>query len=385
MAEGVPARCPISLFLGELSGGGAERVMVTLANGFAKRGQAVDLVLATLRGPYLADVEPTVRIVDLGAGSTSRALPGLVRYLRSERPRVMLTTLHHTAIAVLLAKRLARSPVEVYLREANDLRAMRPATVTGRLLVRGVEFAYRAADGAIAVSDGVAEGLAHRVPAVAGRITTIYNPVVGPDLLERSRCPVEHRWFGDGSRVVLAAGRLNRQKDFSTLIRAFRMLDDADLKLLILGEGEERPKLEELVEASGLSERVELPGFVSNPFAYMAGASLFVLSSRWEGMPGVLIQAMACGCPVVSTDCPSGPAEVLCGGRFGELVPVGDVLALARAMKRRLSEPVDTRGLIQRASDFSEDASIDAYLALLLDGQPFRRVDDPPSLRGATG
>lgn len=365
MAEGSDPQAEIALFLGQLSGGGAERVIVTLANGFVRRGHSVDLVLANLGGPYLEDVDPLVRVVDLDARSTLRALPALTGYLRDARPQVMLTTLHHTAIAVLLARRLAGSSVRVYLREANTLSAMRPSTIRGRLLLAAARHVYRAADGAIAVSEGVANDL--REFDTPGRVHTIYNPVVGPELRRKSQSRVGHRWLEDRrSRVVLAAGRLTEQKDFGTLIDAFAMLEDPHLKLIILGEGRERAALQNLIESLGLKDRVDMPGFVANPFAYMSRASLFVLSSRWEGMPGVLIQAMACGCPVVSTDCPSGPAEVLRGGELGGLVPVGDAAALAAAMDQRLANPGNRNALVERAADFSEDASVEAYLDLLL-------------------
>ncbi|HEX7003912.1 MAG TPA: glycosyltransferase [Trueperaceae bacterium] len=354
----------IAIFLGELSGGGAEKVMVTLANGIARRGHRVDLVLAVRRGPFLADVAPGVDCVDLEAGGTLRALPRLVTYLRRRRPEAVLTTLHHTSLIALWAKWLAGSQARLYMREANTPSAEQPATPRGRLLSRAARYAYPAADGVIAVSEGVAEDLRRLVPRCATRLNTIYNPVVGPELFSKSRCRAEHRWFEEaGMRVILAAGRLTVQKDFATLIRAFATLQDPDLRLLILGEGEERERLQELVAALRLTERVELPGFVSNPYAYMARASLFVLSSRWEGMPGVLIQAMACGCPVVSTDCPSGPSEVL---NREELVPVGDHAALARAMERRLAAPAQRASVAERVARFSEEESIDAYLALLL-------------------
>jgi glycosyltransferase involved in cell wall biosynthesis len=367
-------RAEIVLFLSDLSGGGAERVMVALANGFATRGRSVDLVLARARGPYLDEIAPQVQVFDLEAGSSIRALPALIEYLRARRPSALLTTLHHTGIVALMAKWLAGSSVRVYLREANTLSAVRPRTFRGRMLIVAARHSYLLADGVVAVSDGVADDLRHQLPGRARRLITIYNPVVGSDLQNKSRCSAGHPWLTDSRyRVVLAAGRLTAQKDFSTLVRAFGMLCDPDLRLVILGEGEERGQLQSLIDSLHLTERVDMPGYVNNPFAYMARASLFVLSSRWEGMPSVLIQAMACGCPVVSTDCPSGPAEVLSEGELGELVAVGDATALAKAMERQLGASIDRRLLIERASEFSVEASVDAYLELLQQDKPRER------------
>jgi glycosyltransferase involved in cell wall biosynthesis len=173
------------------------------------------------------------------------------------------------------------------------------------------------------------------------RITVIFNPsVVGTEVAEKARAPLDHPWFELGQPPVLVAvGRLQEQKDYPTMIRAFAQVRQArPVRLLILGEGKERPVLEAQIEELGLQEDVSLPGFVTNPYAYLARASLFVLSSRWEGLPTVLIEALCCSTPVVSTDCPSGPREILQGGKYGRLVPVGDAEALARAITAALDE-----------------------------------------------
>ena len=203
------------------------------------------------------------------------------------------------------------------------------------------------------------------------KVRTIYNPVVTEDLAVQAQAPLAHPWFDvDASEripVVLAAGRLTGQKDYPTLLRAFKEVrNQRPARLMILGEGQQRSALEALVKDLGIQEDVSLPGFVDNPFAYMARADLFVLSSAWEGLPGVLIQAMACGCPVVSTDCPSGPREILEGGTYGPLVEVGDARGLAEAMLSTLESSVPPPQLKARASDFSVEAISDEYLAALL-------------------
>lgn len=358
----------VALFLPSLRGGGAERVMVNLARGFAERGLKVDLVLAKAEGPYLSEVPPTVRIVDLKAPRVLASLPGLVRYLCRERPAAMLSTLDHANIMALWAKRLSGSPTRVVVRVANtpSLSSGHGSTARARLTPLFLRLFYPWADGIVAVSQGVAADLSRITGIRRERITVIYNPVVTPELLERAKEPLAHPWFAPGQPpVILGVGRLTKQKDFPTLIRAFALVRrERPARLLILGEGEERSRLEALVKELGLEGDVALPGFVDNPYAYMSRAAVFVLSSAWEGLPNVLIQAMACGCPVVSTDCPSGPAEILENGKYGPLVPVGDVEHLFRAIVTIMDEG-RRLNLTAWISAFEVDIVLKQYLMVL--------------------
>ena len=200
------------------------------------------------------------------------------------------------------------------------------------------------------------------------RVHVVYNPVVTEEMERKSREPVDHPWIGgDGPPVILAVGRLDAQKDFPTLLAAFaRLLTRRPARLIVLGEGKKRPHLLSLARRLGVAEHVDFPGFADNPYAFMARASLFVLSSRREGLPTVLIEAMACGCPVVSTDCPYGPREILEDGRHGPLAPVGDAEALAAAMARTLDAPPRPEALRERASFFNVARAINRYEELLL-------------------
>jgi glycosyltransferase involved in cell wall biosynthesis len=236
-----------------------------------------------------------------------------------------------------------------------------------------LRYGYLTADAIVAVSNGVADDLATTAKIPRQRISTIYNPVVGPDILDLAEEPLDHPWFDrDAPPVILAAGRISPQKDYSTLIRAFsRVHAKRKVRLIILGaEGhgcaDYVQEVRSLASQHPIAEDVLFAGFVANPFAYMARASLFVLSSAYEGLPGVLIQALACGCPVVSTDCPSGPMEILDGGRYGALVPVGNETAMAEAIATTLDNPIDAAVLKARADYFSIDQAIDGYLRLLL-------------------
>ncbi len=362
--DAVPER--IAIFLTDLTGGGAERAMVNLAAGMADRGLQVDLVLASATGPYLREVDDRVDVVDLAAGRTARAVLPLVTYLRRMRPEVLLSTLHHACIAATVAHALARTPTRLFLREANTV-SERPVStfdLRSRAQRRMMRWAYDRADGAIAVSEGVADDLREVFGVLDDKLWTLYNPVVSDDVQTLASHEPDHAWLaGGGPPVVVGVGRLVEQKDFGTLIDAFvRVRAGRDAHLILLGEGPERGALERRARERGVAADVALPGFVANPFAYLARAAVYVLSSRYEGLPGTLIQAMACGCPVVATDCRSGPAEVLDRGRFGELVPIGDDAAMAAAIERALDAPTPSDVLRCRAGAFATGPVVSAYV-----------------------
>lgn len=358
----------IALFLPSLRGGGAERIMVTLANAFAERGFKTDLVLAKAEGPYLNDVSENVRVVDLGASRVVTSLPALVRYLRRERPDVMLSALYHANVIALLAKRLACVKTRLVVSEhSSPTPALAHATTwrDGRM-AHFMRWTYPWADSVIAVSNGVADDLAVTIGLSRDRIDVVYNPVDSSAVRQLAEQPFHHPWFAtDEPLVVLGVGRLTAAKDFATLIRAFAQLRaHRQARLVILGEGELRAELEQLVVELDLLPDVLLPGFVDNPYVWMRHSALFVLSSAWEGLPTVLIEAMACGTPVVSTDCPSGPAEILEKGKWGRLVPVGDIGALSNAIATTLVE-VEHPAVTFRVADFGVNRAVEGYLQII--------------------
>ena len=363
----------LAIFLPEIYGGGAERVILNLATGFVGRGYAVDLVLAQATGPHLAWIPGSVRLVELNpwhprALRTLAALPALVRYLRRERPDALLSALHANIVA-LWARRLAGIPQRVVISEHCTFSQHHHQSpgLYYRLMIGLARRFYPWAEGVLAVSEGVAEDLAQVAGISRNRIQVIYNPVVTPELRKKAQEPLKHAWFETGQPpVLLAVGRLTPQKDFSTLIQAFaRVHKICPARLLILGEGEERPELEALVRRLNLDHAVRLPGFVSNPYSYMAQASLFVLSSRWEGLPTVLIEALYCGLPVVATDCPSGPREILANGQYGKLVLPGDANALAQAIEHVLNGNIP-RPPCESWRPFELETAVNQYLSILL-------------------
>jgi glycosyltransferase involved in cell wall biosynthesis len=322
-----------------LEGGGAERVMVTLANRFACEG--VHTLFVTARGGvYRAELSPAVEYRCLHTGSTLRTLLPLTRLLRRVRPDAVLSTLVEANFLAIAAARLARIGARVVVREANtpsrDL--LRNPRLIKRLTGRLIPYIYPKADAIVASSHGMQHDLIANFRIPPHKISHIPNPLPLEQIRQQARAPVPHPWFSTGQPpVILGVGRLERAKDFATLIRAFaKVRAEQEARLMILGEGSMRLQLEMLVRQLGLSECVALPGFDPNPFRYMARAKVFAMSSIYEGFPNVLVQALACGCPVVSTDCPSGPSEILASGAYGYLVPVGDVDALALSILKTL-------------------------------------------------
>lgn len=359
----------ISIFLPDLAGGGAERAMLYLAIGIAERGRKVDLVLAEATGEYLVHVPPEVRVVDLKAKFPLfiTKTSALQRYLQQERPAVLFS-----ALDILSSAWWARGKtptriimcVQTYLSE--QFKNHQGATF-GKVRSRMVRWLYPKSDAIVAASLGTAKDVAELTHLAVEQIQVIYNPVITPDIFQKSQEPIHHPWFQPGEPpVLLGVGRLVSQKDFFTLIEAFAKVHAIrPVRLMILGEGEQRAQLETTIRQLGLEQDIALPGFTENPYAYMAKAALFVLSSRFEGFGNVVAEALACGVPVVSTDCPSGPAEILEGGKYGRLIPTADPAAMATAILDMLDSPIDAMLLKQRSLEFERDRIVDQYLALV--------------------
>ena len=334
-------RARVALFLPSAAVGGAERVTLNLARGILDVGHGVDLVLASGSGSYLEDVPTGARVIDLRKGRTVSALPALARYLRSEAPTALLSALNHANVVAFAAARLGGFRGAILLAEHNELGTPDQEGLSGRIVRAGMRWAYPRSTRVIAVSQGVKDCVVKWVGVAPEQVEVIYNPVILPEHQRAAGAPVDHPFFAAGAPpVVLAVGRLTRLKNFALLLRAFaRVLRGRDARLIVLGEGEERSGLEALARRLGIAESVALLGYVANPHAFMAKAAVLALSSDSEGLPTVLIEALASGTPVVATDCPTGPREILDGGRLGRLVPVGDEVALAEAIETTLDVP----------------------------------------------
>jgi glycosyltransferase involved in cell wall biosynthesis len=357
----------VSVFLPDLEIGGAERSVVNLCKGLASREVEVELVLMRARGPFLADVDASVTVVDLDCRHDLNALRRLKRYLRHRRPVLLLSVLTKTNVVAVWARALARVGTRVVVNAQTNPQEFfaEHRSLRHRVLARAVRSTYRRADGIVAVSEGVRRGLAAFLRMTPEVIDVAYNPIVTPELLDARRHP-PHPWLDDGGApVVVAVGRLIAAKDYPTLIRAIaRVRGERPVRLLILGEGPDRPQLHRLVAEVGLDDDVAMPGNVGSPASSVARAAVYALSSRREGLPSALIEALPWGVPIVATDCTSGPREVLDHGRHGRLVPVGDETALASALLDALDgriAPPEPRAW----APFTVEAVINRYLAVL--------------------
>jgi len=365
----VPDPPRLAIFLATSGHSGVDRVMTNLIGEFARRGLAVDLVQIANHGPHMETVPEGVRLVDLGTAHVAPAFLPLVRYLRRERPRALLSDKDKVNRTALWARRFARGETRVVVRLGTTVSVnLASRTAFDRAVQRwSMRRFYRWADAVVVPSEGVANDLAAFASLSREQIRVVPNPIVTPEMARLARPQPDHPWFTQGAPpVILGVGELSERKDFATLVRAFaRLRPRRPCRLVILGEGRRRGELERLAADLGVANDVSLPGFAPNPYPYMARAAAFALTSRWEGLGIVLVEALALGTPVVACDCPSGPREVLADGRHGPLVPVGDDVALAEALAGLLAHPPPREVLQAAAQPFSAEVSARAYAAAL--------------------
>jgi glycosyltransferase involved in cell wall biosynthesis len=392
----------LALVTRDLSGGGLERILLVLAREFAEHGNQVDLVVGRSEGALIEKIPEGVQLVTLKASPRFSAhlallrasprpksallpiltarkphwffnhFPALVEYFAAARPDTALALYTPVNLAAVWARRASGWRGRLVVNERNLVSAKiafskRRATRAYPALIRA---SYPLADAIVSVTDRVADDLATLSNLPRDSITTIYNPVIRSELADLAAESVSHPYFAPGAPpLVLGLGRLSSVKDFATLVRAFaRLREHQRAHLMILGDGGNRAELEALVQELGVAQDVALPGFVSNPYPYIARAAAVAVTSRHEGVANVLCEALALGRPAVSTDCPGGPREVLCDGRYGPLVPVGDSAALASAIERLLDDPPDPDDQRKGAERFHTDRAIPAYLDVLTPG-----------------
>ena len=360
----------IALLISSMRGGGVERVMLNLARGLKAKGVDVEIVVISSAGSLSDQVPIGVPIVDLKASRTLMALPALIHYLRTAAPATLLTAQTHNNVLAIWARKITGLPIRLIISEHSHMSSVAQNTYGGRDRFRPLvaRLFYSKADLVVAVSKGVAEDLARILGSRKVEIRVIHNPIVPLELDTLVAQKINHPWLEPGEPpVVLMVGRLAVPKDYLTVVKALAILHGKRrARLLILGEGEQRSSIEAQIHSSGLGEDVSMPGFVNNPFPYLARASVFVLSSAWEGLPTVVVEALACGTSVVATNCPGGTAEILENGRYGRLVPVGDAEAMAEAIDDTIKYPVSANLLRARAADFSLETITEQYLAVLL-------------------
>lgn len=365
----------ISFFLPNLNGGGAERVIVAIANAAAKRGYDVELVVGSDTGPYREEVSPAVRLVNLRQPRTLLCLPVLAQYLRRRRPHCAVSTLMRANVVLLLAATLVRD-TRVVVREASmstDFRRTAQKGLAANVLPWLARLLYRRADCVVAVSEDTQQFIYRLIGRATVPVAVIPNPISVTDAHSNSLAPVDHPWFTLEHEVVLGAGRFEAEKNFQLLLRAFSEVAKVRpmARLILLGEGSQRGELERLAVELGVREKVDFPGFKVNPFPFFRAADVFVLSSVIEGFPNVLAQALAVGTPVVATACCSGVREILRDGDFGHLTNPTSSSELTAAILDTLNTAprLDAATLAEHLKRFEADKVVDTYLQVML-GQP---------------
>ena len=405
----------IAFLLDNLSGGGAERVILNLASGFSAAGYVVDLLVCKMQGELKDRIPSNVNLVQLGTTSSWRGvlaaffidpgciqpvlamfartarLPGtfksltaIINYLKTRQPQALLSALPKSNInAVLAGQRCGgatRIAVGVHVNYSAQSRMVKKENeMLDNYWLTLMRRYYPRADVVIAVSRGAEKDVSEFLGLPRERVTSVYNPIATPEIRVLCEAVPDHPWFGaDGAPVILGVGRYDAQKNFPLLLDAFaRVRQQRDVRLVLLGgnvTSDNQRRLREALIAQarrlGVEADFDMPGFVANPFAYLSRAAVFVLSSDHEGFGNVLVEALLCGCQVVSTDCPSGPAEILDNGKYGELVPVGDAGKLADAICRTLDAPRDKDMLRARGNEFSVEKAVDNYRRILLEDSP---------------
>jgi len=359
----------ISFLLPDLRGGGAQHMVINMANEFSTRGHEITLLIIEDAGPYKHKIKDGVAIEYFNCKRAISAVVPLSNWLRGKKPDVLYSAMSYVNVVAVAAKLLSGSKnTAVVVSERNffSLNARQDGSPPSLLQRLSVGLLYPRADAIVGISKGVAEDIKKYLFGGHEKVSCIYNPVVTDITLKQLEQNSSDAWFDSCARpVIVTSGRLVAQKDQKTLLKAFaRLLKSRAASLLILGEGPLQDELIGSARVLGIREHVYFKGFVADPLSYMKKADVFALSSAWEGFGNVVVEALLCGLPVVSTDCPAGPAEILDNGRYGFLVPVGDDDKLAKALESALAGKPDPENQKKRAMDFSVQKICDQYEAL---------------------
>ncbi|WP_411887148.1 glycosyltransferase [Hydrocarboniphaga effusa] len=370
-ASGGVANKRLAVLLSFSGDGGVERMVTHLCTEFANHVQ-VDLLAIKAQGHHVSRIPPSVNLIRLESRHSWTSVGEIARYLRQAKPDAMLVAKDRAGRAAIRARARVGAQMPLWIRLGTNLSAAleRKSAFNRWLRTAPMRRLYALASGVIAVSEGVRQDTLAITGLAPERVRVIRNPVITPELEALAREPVDHPWLPPreqrGEPVIMGMGRLTRQKDFPTLIRAFAAMQaQRPARLILLGEGRDRDALAALAQELGVADRLHFAGFQKNPYAWLSKADLFVLSSAWEGSPNALTEALALGVPSVSTRCPSGPDELLAEGRYGPLVNVGDHAALAVAMSQVLAEPLAPEMLRQAVDEYRVERSAAAYLRTL--------------------
>lgn len=366
----------IAIYIDLLQGYGADKTLVKIAEGLADLGMDIDLVTAKKADNVGSQIHPAVNLIDLGSSRFNlvKNVVGLTNYLIEHKPAILFSSIHFnniTSACAMTLARLAGVKSQLVVRQANRLeRQLKgyPFPI-GAVMYPLIRIAYKKADLIICPSKGLLSDLSQFMKADESKIKLVYNPTVTADIFEKAQQKVDHPWFEQKSGpIILGAGRLKPQKDFKTLIKAFARVkrNSPDAKLVILGEGAQRKELESLAIELGIKEDVDLVGFKENPYAFIAKADVFVLSSIYEGLPNILIEALALKKKIVATNCPSGPAEILNFGKYGSLLPTSSPFLLEAAIVKALEEQPNNLTESNPAKDFDQKKQVEKYGQIFL-------------------
>lgn len=355
----------VSLFIGDLAIGGAQRVVVNLSKGLSNSGYDIEIVLVKKRGELLSQIPDSVELVELSTDRMRWCAIPFAKYLYSTKPDAVISFLTGANIMSIIGNTLVGKPTQIIVTEHSIKSAKNRKSVKRELLL--ARYLYKYADGIIGVSNGVIRDIHNWTGIPLSELTVIYNPVVESPITQKDYEPPDHPWYTNSDiPIIVSVGRHTKDKDYSTLIRAFaEVTSDRDARLVLVGDGELTTEYRKLADELGIKDYLYLPGFELNPYPYLLHSDVFVLSSSVEGLSNALIEAMNCGTPVVSTDCPAGPSEILNNGEFGSLVPVGDEVAMASAILETIEDPLPPDALRDRASKFSVSNAVDEYINII--------------------
>lgn len=366
-----PMATNIAFFMPSLGSGGAERCMQTIARGLAEHGSRVTFVVSSVTGQPAREVSKSLNLVDLESRSIWKSIPKLARYLHHEPPDILVSALDHANVTALLARRLSGEgfPIIVTTHTMVSVAVHSKARLTSEALLVAMRALYPTAEGVVAVSNEVARDVSAITRLAIRSIHVIPVPLLTGEIARLSQSPPPSPLFQPGNPpVVISVGSLYAHKDHRTLIEAVAIARRTrPIRLIILGEGPERARLEALIKDLDLEMSVSMPGFVANPYAWIARSATLVLPSKWEGLPTVLLEAMACGVSPIAADCPGGVAELLGEGRYGMLTPVGDPSAMAAAIVGILERPIAPSELKHRAMQFASENIVERYQKLIVE------------------
>lgn len=360
-------RKDITFLIPSLSGGGVEKVTFLMVNELAKRGWEVTLMISRLGGPYLEKLQPQIKICKLKSERISANLFEIAKYLKKEKPSIFFSSMMYVNCVAALAAKISSFKGKLILSERShpSTSMLTNVNISKKVILGLSKLVYPRADIVVCVSNGVKEDLQTLIKNLK-KVVVQHNPIENMHTNTFIKTRTHYR--------LLSAGRLDKEKNFILLIRAFAEIAkklplEKGIELYILGEGQERGNLEAAIKEYNLTDQVHLPGFVDQPGSYYQDSDLFVFTSNREGLGNAIIEALSFGLPVISTDCPSGPAEILLDGKIGKLVPVNDLEKLTSAIEEEINNPDITSTKLQRierAHDFSLDKVMDRYESLFL-------------------